>query len=874
MVQRPTAFVRFEHGLESCLVGDLQAVLGLTSRLTRGQSDAPLEVLIRTLGLAITSVNDTWGVFSRSRIALLPHQLWVCRKVLSDWPTRWLVADDVGLGKTIEAGLILTPLLASGQVQRLLILAPASLVGQWAERLKEMFDIRVQTYSKDADKPRLDYWNSVHMVVASAHTLRLDHGGRWERLLAADPWDMVLVDEAHHLHAPERGGTLAYRLVRRLQEQRRVKSMVFFTGTPHRGNDTAFLNLLGLLRPDLFDAKEPIDKQLSSLRTAMIRNNKQMVTDMKGDRLFTPVRSHFESYSYSPSEAKFYAKLTEFIASGKMYASTLSQAKGNAVQLVLVSMQKLASSSVAAVERAIRGRLGRLQQRELSARRTMEELSRLQDEGNLDPHAEDLRAQLMERLPEDAAALALIPMEIPTLTELLTYAEAVNKETKIQRILEVIDEKFPDESVLFFTEYKATQALLFSALEEKYGRDCTTFINGDGRLVDVNSRGGANIDGDRNTASKLFRKGKVRFLVSTEAAGEGVDLQDRCSSLIHVDLPWNPMRLHQRVGRVSRYGQRHPVDVVTIRNPDTIESRIWELLDDKLALITRAFRSAMDDPEDMRQLVLGMASPAMFEELFSEAEGLQGESLEKWFDRKTKTLGGRDAVSAVREIFGNVAKFDFGSISPLLPRVDLPDLLPFFKAALAFLGRRPDVADDGSLSFRTPRVWQNADIAVAERYEGLLFAREEPGGPGDERDIAGVGHRVVNAALRSAEHLDAAFAVLPDLDSPVALFLVRDQVTDAATSIRRVLVGAKGRPGEFALLKDWEVIRLVNGLAERPRSPILAKPSPVSTPVEHLDSHMAAARDWVGTEMKQLALPFRVPVLEDAGLWWTESIPS
>src|SRR4029079_4957618 len=114
----------------------------------------------------IRSVNDQWGVFSLSRISLLPHQPWVCRKVLEQWPAHWLIADDVGLGKTIEAGLILWPLLSRGTVQRLLVLCPASLVEQWQLRLKDMFDIRLARYLPDLDTSRSDFWNNQTYVVA------------------------------------------------------------------------------------------------------------------------------------------------------------------------------------------------------------------------------------------------------------------------------------------------------------------------------------------------------------------------------------------------------------------------------------------------------------------------------------------------------------------------------------------------------------------------------------------------------------------------------------------------------------------------------------------------------------------------------------
>src|SRR5689334_3164122 len=173
-----TVIVRFDHGIEECERNSLNVIRSVADSIVTGDWDPPLAVVTKALASAIVSVNDTWGVFSRSRIALLPHQLWVCRRVLSNWPARWLVADDVGLGKTIEAGLILWPLLARERVSRLLVLCPASLVEQWQERLRVMFDIRLTRYSPDQDTPRSDFWNSTPQVVASLQTLRLDRGDR------------------------------------------------------------------------------------------------------------------------------------------------------------------------------------------------------------------------------------------------------------------------------------------------------------------------------------------------------------------------------------------------------------------------------------------------------------------------------------------------------------------------------------------------------------------------------------------------------------------------------------------------------------------------------------------------------------------------
>ena len=859
--QGESVVVRFPHGIEECLASEIEELADLPRRLAESQLDPALPVVARILAHCIRSVNDAWGVFARSRIELLPHQLWVCKRVLERWPARWLVADDVGLGKTIEAGLILTPLLSSGQVRRLLILAPASLVEQWQVRLREMFDVRIPRYVADADTEKSDYWNTHDRVVASAQTLRLDRAGRWERMHQAEPWDLVLVDEAHHMNVDDDGRrTLGFQLAESLQQRGLIRSLILFTGTPHRGKDYGFLSLLKLLRPDDFDPSLPLVDQLAKLRSVMIRNNKQCVTDMTGERLFTPVETRRETYAYSPEEAGFYDKLTDFIASGKAYAAGLGQSERRTAILTLITMQKLASSSVAAVRRALARRLGRLKSSEEDLARAQADLERvaeLRDED--DPANLDEISELEERIAEDVGKVSLNPNEIPAIEELLEAANEVSDETKVGRILEIIKESFNGRSVLLFTEYKATQALVMTALQRRYGDGSVTFINGDGYIEGVSNQAGevTIYREDRHSAAARFNRGDVRFLVSTEAAGEGIDLQEHCSALVHVDLPWNPMRLHQRVGRLSRYGQKEPVDVVTVRNPDTVESRIWDLLDEKLEKITLAFKGGMEDPEDMRQLVIGMASSTMFNSVFADAKSnLEGNTLRRWFDSQTATFGGEDAVETVRSLVGHAARFDFGDIGGEIPQVDLPDLVPFVKAMLTVRSRRPSQSDH-QMEFSTPDEWKD-DFAIVEHYR-LLFAREPKPGPG--QDVAGVGLRILDRALRDGHELDATVSTVRGLDAPLFVFVVRDRVTEY--DVRPVVVGAKQNDrGAWTLRRDWEVLKMLNPLADRPRSLMGA---PALAPLDG-QSLLTEAREAVVAHTRTNS-DFKVPVVEDlAGL--------
>ena len=508
-----TLVVRFAHGIEECEAADLEPVAAPSQVFDRDEWDVPLEVINRLQAEAILSVNDAWGVFSKSRVELLPHQLWVCRQVNERWPARWLVADDVGLGKTIEAGMILWPLLSRGTVKRVLVLAPASLVEQWQYRLRTMFDIRLAIYTSAADTARADFWGTHNQVVASFHTMRADTAGRHDRLLEGEPWDLVVVDEAHHMNADEQHGqTLAYQLVKQLQDAGRVQSLIFFTGTPHRGDDYGFLSLVHLLRPDLFDLRAPMRAQLAKLPQVMIRNAKANVTDLKGRKLFQSPKVDSETYQYSDAEARFYGLLTAFIAAGLAYASGLARNEQRTVMLVLIAMQKLASSSTAAIRRALNRRLSRIAAGERRVEQ-LQELLAVYSRSDAEGPSDELTA-LEEALADAGSAVQLMKDEEPRLRELLAAADQIAEDTKLAKLLEVVKTRFGDRTVLFFTEYKATQGALLSVLAAAFGETTVTFINGDDRLDDVRMPNGSlrTLKQSKEDAAEQFRTGAVRFL--------------------------------------------------------------------------------------------------------------------------------------------------------------------------------------------------------------------------------------------------------------------------------------------------------------------------------------------------------------------------
>lgn len=843
-----TIVIRFQDGnIIECEKSDIDEVSSLETKIASNVWDNPLKTINKVQAEAIDSTNNTWGVFTGSKIELLPHQLWVCKQVNSESPTRWLVADDVGLGKTIEAGLILTPLIANKKIKRLLIITPASLVDQWRARMDEMFDIRMKKFISEIDDKI--FWKGDNQIIASLHTLR-GNQARIDMIIKSGVWDMVLVDEAHHLNADATTGTtLGYNLIKKLTDAETVRSMIFFTGTPHRGKNFGFLALLKLLKPNEFDPRQPLEEQIHHLKNVMIRNNKYNVTDLLGNRLFQRPIVKSATYEYSENEKRFYDMLSAFIVNGQAYAGTLGAQRGAAVMLVLIAMQKLASSSVAAIRSAIRNRILKLKksQKKLEENVSTDLIDKYTNaEINLDG---DNLATMEETIP--AQMIRLMKNEVENLDNLYNVALEITEETKITTIMKTIESTFQNKPVLFFTEYKATQSLMLTALMKKYGKDSVTFINGDEKLYNVQMPDGKVMDirMSRKEAAYKFNKGKVRFLIATEAAGEGIDLQERCHSMIHIDLPWNPMRLHQRVGRLNRYGQKHQVTVLNFRNPATVESRIWDKLLNKLENISIAFDNVMTDPEDIQQLVLGMTSPKMFRDLFSTAHKIKKENVGTWFDKKTATFGGDDIATVVKSMVGNVSKFDFKQISKLLPKVKLSDLQPFFELSLQVNGRRPE-KNGKFISFKTPDAWLTS-IAIRRKYENMTFQRIE-----NKEQILGIGNQVINTAIQTAKSYEGIITAIPAefLPESIALYRIQDRVT--LNNVKPSIVIGVTESGK--ILFDWSILKQINKIPFT-KEKLKKIPDISEGDKEKTRAILKFTNQCLETHIKTMDLSFKVP---------------
>jgi ERCC4-related helicase len=803
-----SSLVRFNHGIEECLNGDLICERSVDEEYNSGITSPEGELILRIQAEAIKNINLQWGVFTPNRIHLLPHQLWVCKKVTEQWPCRWVIADDVGLGKTVEAGMILWRLMQQGLIKRLLIMCPASLVTQWQQRMLEMFDIRAAQYTSGLDKKDANFWRIYPFVVASFHTLRDDKLDRHDRMLDADPWDLIIVDEAHHLnHNESTGMTLGYQLIKKLDENQKIASLLFFTGTPHRGKNFGFHALMKLVRPDLFHPDQSAKSQRKYLREALIRNNKYSVTDLEGNRLFKEPVVKSITYYYSVEERNFYDLMTAFIEAGRAYASKMSSTDQKTINLVLTALQKLASSSITAILSALKNRL-----KTVENQLPLNETKTKQDSFKSFLDTDDTKADNADEITQ--LKIRLITNEVKHLKELINVGEKIVIETKLLTIADYIQKIGDGSSVLLFTEYKATQRSVVQILRSKYGWNNVSFINGENALHGILDGNGNRISEkvNRKEVAEQFNKGNIRFLVSTEAAGEGIDLHHHCHRLIHIDLPWNPMKMHQRVGRINRIGQRNQVYVTLFRNPETVESRIWELLEEKTQSISTALNAVMETPEEFSQLVLGISNPQEIERLFAEATTIPRDKLSEWFNNHTKTFEDRDAIETVRDLLGHAQRFDYGKHGAKVPNLDIPDLKPFLVATLRYHRKQINVVDKG-ISFITPEPWQK-NFGVRSRYDLVYFDRfYKPQTPGL---LIGIGTKLFDAILMETQNWSGGYAVSNKItaDTTLLFYRVFDRITDSSATNLPSLVTVKVINEDIELLNEEASFKQLNYILE------------------------------------------------------------
>ncbi len=642
------------------------------------------------------------AALTSARIDLLPHQVVLTHQMGTASPRRFLVADEVGLGKTIETALILRELASRGELKRALIVVPAGLVNNWHRELNDVFNLDFEVFGAQGDVTdrKSNAFAKHDWLIASVDTLK--QRARINRLKEAPPWDLVVFDEAHHLSAYRNGRkvrkTENYKLAEALRDH--TRDLLLLTATPHQGDHFRFWMLIQLLNPTLFKNPEEMVEERHRLNEVVYRRTKADACTPDGSPLFTRRWVHTESFTMSPAENIFYAKLREYLQDGFDLAKKQGN-QGRALGFVMTIFQKIAASSFAAVRNTLHRRQLALTIHEAilkdqaldidghqalmeEARQLIHRQSGLPDDavgrGEVDRILADLKLRLIRKLDEEelatvasaetpevitaegediaATAVALsLPEERLRIADLL-LAFPQDRETKIEKLLRGLGALWnqnTNEKVVIFATYLATVDLLSREIEAAYP--------GQGVVV---LRGGDH--GMKLAAEKRFRKTDgPRVLICTAAGREGINLQFS-RVLFNFDLPWNPMDVEQRIGRIHRYGQKDTAQVYNLVLSDTIEGRIYLLLTDKLNEIARTLGKVDEHgnvTEDLHSQILGQLNDRLsYDQLYREA--LSDPELKRTREELEAAMSNaKEARKVVFELFQDLDRFSLDDYKPL-----------------------------------------------------------------------------------------------------------------------------------------------------------------------------------------------------------------
>lgn len=580
----------------------------VTYRMTGGlvghhSDDHAERFRIRTLGLALSAWADSTGAFSRLDIDPLPHQIHVARRVVEESVPGWMIADDVGLGKTIEMGLIIHALRRQGRARRVLIVCPSSLVTQWKEEMRNRFGQTFVIYGRDFS-PEYPEEIAIHDgVIISMDLAKRDP--HISLLVNCGGWDLIAVDEAHRLGVSERGErTERYAMAEMLRAV--TPLMVLLSATPHQGKTRRFSTLLELAHPDLELEIAQLEAMPEVVGDIVIRNPKNRVTDASGTLLFNSHDTRRVAAEPSAEAVAFDRALQRYIQHGYGAAARASGARGRAIGFVMTTYRKLASSSLAAIDRALRLRKERiaLEGLGLTAATRAEQL----ELGFI--HEEDLGSS--GDLFDGPEFFTHEEQEIENLIQLAAEARQTDEKGKLflEQILKPLAEE--NQSLLVFTEYRATQQWLAELIALHQPGVSVAQINGSMKID------------DRTKEVERFNEGEAQVMISTEAGGEGLNLQQNCRVMVNYDLPWNPSRIVQRIGRLYRYGQTKRVQVINLSVNDNFDTHAIGVLVDRVETIARELATVQkDSAESMASEILGsLLQQIDMEEILTRAEGI------------------------------------------------------------------------------------------------------------------------------------------------------------------------------------------------------------------------------------------------------------
>lgn len=570
-------------GMTTCKVIDMttNAVYSINAEnlASSGAACAAPESFVRFVAAWCKVKNELANgtVFDISESVMpLPHQRYVLERAIATNDVRYMLADEVGLGKTIEAGLIIKELKTRGLIERVLVVCPKGLVTQWESEMLEKFGERFTIVSPEDYmtlkklNPDRNVFSQFPLVISPMDAIKpLEQRNGWtqERIdqynddrieaVVAGGWDLIIIDEAHRV-AGSTSEVARHKLGNMLSKA--SPHLLLLTATPHSGKTEPFLRLMQLLDRDAFPNTNAVIRE--QVAPYIIRTEKREAVDNEGKSLFKERHTHIVKVEWQERHSlqkELYEQVTEYVRTG--YNKAIREKKPY-VGFLMVLFQRLVSSSTAAIADALERRLNILT--------TQSEQLHTASIG-------DLVDQEMEESLEEALTVlsAGISEEKKQLEQLLALAKQAQlqftdaKAEQLSEILRILSAQEKDVKIIIFTEFVMTQNFIKSMVEMR--GFSTALINGQMSIE------------ERNVALKQFRREK-NILISTDAGGEGLNMQFS-HIVINYDLPWNPMKIEQRIGRADRIGQKNDVEVFNFILDDTIENRVRTVLEDKLATI-------------------------------------------------------------------------------------------------------------------------------------------------------------------------------------------------------------------------------------------------------------------------------------------------
>lgn len=556
---------------------------------------------------------DPFLAIHTSLVQPLPHQITaVYGEMLRRQPLRFLLADDPGAGKTIMAGLLVKELVARGDLERCLIVAPGSLVEQWQDEFGEKFNLEFDILSRDMieNSRSGNPFNDRNHLIARLDVLARNEELQ-EKLVRSDEWDLIISDEAHRMSASVWGGEVKY--TKRYQLGQKLgqicRHLLLMTATPHNGKEEDFQLFMALLDGDRFEGRFRDGVHYADTEDMMRRLTKEELLKFDGTPLFPERRAYTARYELSDQEASLYAAVTEYVRHEmnrvKRFAEEDSR-KGNNVGFALQVLQRRLASSPAAIYQSLKRRRERLEA-ELAEQRLIargkkvdhgsdDEL--LSDEvlGNIDEYGEEEVEEFEETISTTATTAETIEqleIEVETLRGLeqkaLTVLRSGNdtKWQELQKILDtdlMIDSDGARRKLIIFTEAKDTLNYLAEKIRTLLGKpECVEVIHG-----------GVGREERRKVIKRFMQDKDLMVLVANDAAGEGVNLQ-RGHLMVNYDLPWNPNKIEQRFGRIHRIGQTEVCHLWNLVAAGTREGEVYARLLEKLETARGALKGRVYD---------------------------------------------------------------------------------------------------------------------------------------------------------------------------------------------------------------------------------------------------------------------------------------